>query len=476
MVHDPAQQQFGECMNAPMIWVFIPLLSGILLWFLRDFQFAAKLIAIFISASLFVLSLLLPIDTVIQAGPFTFQIASEMTVLGRSLIIEQVDLPLLTLLYGLSIFWLFGAFFLRISAHFPSISLFILGLMIAAVSVEPFLYSAIIIEMIVLVTIPLFLRSGVLIGKGLMRFLQFQTLAMPFLLYAGWTILAVEANRANVQMMQQTIIALGLGFALYLAVFPFYSWIPLLTAEAEPYVAGYFLLFYPITTIHLGMKFLNTYSWLRESTMLLDVMRGAGLVLILSSGILAINQQETRKLFGYLVLLENGFALLALSLASQWGYQVYFASIIPRAILYALWSYATTKLYSPLLAYTRYADRKGVYFVVLFLTMLISIGLPLFVSAPFRVQIISSIQARPMQIHLLLLGLVGYGIGVFRSLYNFATDEIEAFQAIKIRHILNIESLMLFGGVFGTFAMGVFPHIFEPASLLLIQIYDKLIA
>jgi NADH-quinone oxidoreductase subunit N len=463
-------------MNAPIIWVFFPLISGVLLWFLREHPLISKITGIAISSVLFVLSLLLPIDSVIQAGPLTFQISSEMNVLGRSLIIEQVDLPLLTLLYGLSIFWFFGTFFMRISPHFPAVSLFILGLMIAAVSVEPFLYAALIIEMIVLTTIPLFIRPGVPVGKGLMRFLQYQTLAMPFLLYAGWTILAVEANRADVQMIQQTIIALGLGFALYLAVFPFYSWIPLLTAEAEPYVAGYFLLFYPITTIHLGMKFLNTYSWLRDSAMLLDVMRGAGLVLILSSGILSIYQQDSRKLFGYLVLLENGFSLLALSLSSQWGYQVYFATIIPRALLYALWSYATTKLYTPSTLKSRQGSRRGLYFLVLFLTMLISIGLPLFSSAPFRIQILHLLQATPLQIELILLGLIGYGVGVFRSLYEFATNEIKAFQGIKLRDLLNVEAAVLFLGIIGSFAIGIFPQIFQSATLLLIQIYDKLIA
>ncbi|MBI9050091.1 MAG: hypothetical protein JEZ00_11770 [Anaerolineaceae bacterium] len=463
-------------MNAPIIWVFIPLLAGILIWFLREYQLIAKITSISISSLLFVLSLVLSIDSVIQVGTFTFQIASEMNVLGRSLIILPVDLPLLTLLYGLSIFWFFGMLFQRISPHFPAVSLIIIGLMIAAISVEPFLYAALIIEMIVLVTIPLFIREGVPVGKGLIRFLQFQTLAMPFVLYAGWTILGVEANRANVQMIQQTFIALGLGFALWLAVFPFYSWIPLLTAEAEPYVAGYFLLFYPITTIHLGMKFLNTYSWLRESAMLLDVIRGAGILLIISSGILSVYQKDTRKLFGYLVLLENGFSLLAISLDTQLGYQIYFASIIPRVVIYALWTYATTKLYSLESMSVEQHGRRGIYFLVLFLTMLISIGLPMFASAPYRVQIIDHLQAQPVQINLIVLGLFGYGVGVFRSLYGFATSEIDAFQKIKPRDILRVETFVLAVGLLGTFVLGFFPQVFESATLLLIQIYDKLIA
>jgi NADH-quinone oxidoreductase subunit N len=462
-------------MNAPLIWVFLPIFSGIIIWLLRERESAAKIAGIGVSGFLFILTFLVPLDTLINVGVLTFQIPSEMSILGRNLVITSVDLPFISLIFGFAIFWFIGSLFLKINHHFPAISLVILGLMIAAISVEPFLYAALIIELVVLVTIPLFVQPGMPVGKGVIRFLQFQTLAMPFILYAGWTILGVEANRSNEVMIQQTIIALGLGFALWLAVFPFYSWIPLLTTECEPYTVGFFLLFYPITTLHLGLKFLNTYSWLRESIMLQDVIQGAGIVLILTSGILCLYQRDIRKLFGYLVIMENGFSLLAISLNTQLGYQLYFASMFPRLLIYALWTYSTTKLASQNM-YPTISAQNGIYQIILFFTLLASIGLPLLGNGALRVQIITHFTGQTGQIGFIIFGILGYGLGILRTLSELIETQLEFIRKIEIRNYFRFESLLLFAGLLAILVIGLLPNLFAPASNLLIQIYDKLIA
>ncbi len=463
-------------MNAPLIWVFLPIFSGVIIWLLRERESAAKIAGIVVSSFLFILTLLIPLDTLMSVGVLTFQIPSEMSILGRSLIITSVDLPFISLIFGFAIFWFIGSLFLKINHHFPAISLVILGLMIAAISVEPFLYAALIIELVVLVTIPLFIQPDMPVGKGVIRFLQFQTLAMPFILYAGWTILGVEANRSNQVMIQQTIIALGLGFALWLAVFPFYSWIPLLTTECEPYTVGFFLLFYPMTTLHLGLKFLNTYSWLRESIMLQDVIQGAGIVLILTSGVLCLYQRDMRKLFGYLVIMENGFSLLAISLNTQLGYQLYFASMFPRLVIYALWTYTTTKIVSQSAKMTSNPGQDGLYQVALFFTLLASIGLPLMGNGPLRVQVITLFSGQTAQMLFIFLGILGYGLGILRTLNELISTQVSVIRNLQANNFIRFESILLFVGLLAIVIIGLFPNLFAPASNLLIQIYDKLIA
>ncbi len=463
-------------MSAPIIWVFLPIFSGVLIWLLRERETAAKAAGIGVSVFLFLLTFLVPLDTLINVGVLTFQIPSEMSILGRSLRISSVDLPFLSLIFGFAIFWFIGSLFLKINHHFPAISLIILGLMIAAISVDPFLYAALIIELVVLVTIPLFIQPGKPIGKGVIRFLQFQTLAMPFILYAGWTILGVEANRSNELMIQQTIIALGLGFALWLAVFPFYSWIPLLTTESEPYTVGFFLLFYPMTTLHLGLNFLNTYSWLRESILLQDVIQGAGIVLILTSGILSLFQRDIRRLFGYLVAMENGFSLLAISLNSQLGFQIYFAAMFPRLIIYALWAYTATKISEQNKTPSAGFGQQGLYQLFLFLTLLASIGLPLIGSGPLRVQVITHLSGQSAQMRFIFLGILGYGFGILRTVNELIASYIGSIRNIKLSFFFRVESVLLITGLLTILLFGLFPNIFAPASNILIQIYDKLIA
>ena len=95
-----------------------------------------------------------------------------------------------------------------------------IALLVAALAVEPFLFSALLIEMAVLVSVPLLSPPGHPVGKGVLRYLIFQTLAMPFILFAGWVFGGVEINPADTQLLVQSVVLMGFGFAFWLAVFP----------------------------------------------------------------------------------------------------------------------------------------------------------------------------------------------------------------------------------------------------------------
>ena len=72
----------------------------------------------------------------------------------------------------------------------------ITGLMVASIAVEPFLYAALFIQMAILLAIPLMTSIYEAPSKGITRFLVYQTLAMPFILVAGW-LLGGETSRVT---------------------------------------------------------------------------------------------------------------------------------------------------------------------------------------------------------------------------------------------------------------------------------------
>ena len=142
--------------------------------------------------------------------------------------------------------WFFGAEAANAANRLVPIGFMITALMVASIAVEPFLYAALFIQMAILLAIPLMTSIYEAPSKGITRFLVYQTLAMPFILLAGWLLGGVEASPGDLALATQSASMLGLGFAFLLAIFPLYTWIPMLAEEVSPYI----LAFHPVDPSH----------------------------------------------------------------------------------------------------------------------------------------------------------------------------------------------------------------------------------
>ena len=330
-------------MSAPFLWIFLPLiLAGILL--LLHNQKLIALIACIFTLLLTLAAWLLPIDTAITIGNWSFKLASSFEILGRHLVLGSADLSLLALIYGSAIVWFAVAPALKTSRRLIPLGLAITALLVAALAVEPFLYAALLIEMAVLLSVPLLSAPGQRPGKGLIRFLIFQTLGMPFILFSGWLLAGIEANPGDLGLVQQAAILIGLGFAFVLAVFPFYSWIPLLTEEALPYTVGFILWMFPTVTLFFGLGFLDHYTWLRDAPALGSVLTSVGVLMIVSGGILAAFQKHLGRIMGYAVIMETGSSILALSLEGTVGLKIFLMFFVPRTLSLVVWALALSIL------------------------------------------------------------------------------------------------------------------------------------
>jgi len=180
-------------MNAPTIWIIAPIAFAMLLLFITN-QRVLSILGGSFAVSLALIAQFAPIEEAMRIGAFSLKIDSSLNVLGRVLLIPPAEGSLLALIYGAAALWFFGAQASKTAPRIVPFGLMITGLMVASIAVEPFLFAALFIEMAILLAIPLLTSIYVPPGRGVVRFLIYQTLAMPFILLAGWLLAGVEAS------------------------------------------------------------------------------------------------------------------------------------------------------------------------------------------------------------------------------------------------------------------------------------------
>ena len=447
-------------MNAPTLWIVFPIALGVILLFLNN-QRLLSVLGGSIAVILAVTAQFIPIEVALRVGSFSFRIESTLTILGRSLVIPPTEGSLLALIYGAAALWFYGAEASKTATRLVPLGFMIIALMVASLAVEPFLYAALFIEMAILLAIPMLTSIYHPPGKGIVRFLIYQTLAMPFILLAGWLLAGVEASPGDLGLTVQSAAMLGMGFAFLLAIFPLYSWIPLLIEENSPYLVGFLLWILPTITIIFGAGFLDRYSWLRSSPQLILALRYVGLLMVVSGGIFAAFQRHLGRIMAYGSIVETGFSLLALSLDSRLGIPILFLLIPARALGLAVWSLSLTVIKANVET-MRFGASRGVLRVTplagagMIVATLSTGAFPLLAGFPSRLALWEGLSRDSMSAALwMAVGIIGLLTSAFRSLAVISmADEYTAWQ----RHESPTQMTMLGLGMLALFIVGLFPQ------------------
>lgn len=463
-------------MSAPVIWIVVPMISAAIIWIFRRNLKLSTALGTAVCVILAIFALVLPIGDVIEIGALKIEIQSMLIVFGRRFILTAADNNLLAFIYAASAFWFAGTWVLRVHHSFISIGLAVIALLLAALSVEPFLFSALLFELAVLVSIPIFVKPGSQVGQGTLRFLIFQSLGMPFILLAGWFLGGTGASLSDPLYLNQAIILLGLGFAFWLAVFPFYSWIPLLTEEVNPYVSGFILAMFPAMILFILLDFINGIIWIRDSALFFTALQVSGVVMIFTGGLWSAFQKNASRLFGYAVIIETGFSLLAISLNNANGLSYTTMILMPRIISLAVWALAMAIISSGGVGMD-YAALEGMFHrsKVSVITMLLSIfslaGLPLLASFSLRYSLLQGmVQENPGIMIWIVLGISGFLFGAFRlTSTTLRKTKLPGFSEPQRTTIF-----LLVTGIFLLFVIGLAPRASMSGMLNILMAYPNL--
>jgi NADH-quinone oxidoreductase subunit N len=447
-------------MNAPTLWIIVPIFLGFILLFITN-QRILSIVGGFMAVALALIALLIPIEVAMTIGSYSIKIDSSLIVLGRVLLIQPAEGSLLALIYGAAALWFFGAEASKRATRIVPLGFMIIALMVASIAVEPFLYAALFIEMAILLAIPMLTSLYRPPGRGVVRFLIYQTLAMPFILLAGWLLAGVESSPGDLALAAQSGAMLGLGFAFLLAIFPLYNWIPLLLEEISPYTVGFLLWILPTMTIMFGAGFLDRYSWLRSSPELILALRYVGLLMVVTGGVFAAFQRHLGRIMAYGSIAETGFSLLALSLDLRLGIPILFLLIPARALGLAVWSLSLAIIREHVET-MRFGAARGVLRIVplagagMIVATLSAGAFPLLAGFPARLALWESLSSVSLSSALwMTIGIVGLLTSAFRSLAVISMADQDTGWSPRENPT---QMTMLGLGMIGLFILGLFPQ------------------
>ncbi len=403
-------------MSSPILWIFLPGLLGVGFLFYRPKDRFPLVVAAAVCLFLTWVAWQIPIDVVLNIGPFSFEIFPSLSFFGRSFTLTNAERPLLSFIYLFETLWLLGAAIAKPARLFISISLICVSLFVAALSVEPFLYAALLIALAVFVLVPLLSPAGKPVAPGVMRFLIFQIFAVPFILFTGWILTGVEASPGDLNLILRSGLLLLLGFTFLLGLFPFHSWIPMLARDSHPYVVGFLLFFLPTISTIFALGFFDRYVWLRDSQFVYQILTLIGSLSILLSGIWALVERHLGRVLGYAAMMGIGFSLLGIGLSGGQGVQIFFALLLPQAL--GLWmlsaSLGSLQNKDPELSLEGVAvafTSSPLSVVGLLLSLFSLAGIPLLASFPPRIALFTNLAAQaPWAAMLALAGSLAFAM------------------------------------------------------------------
>lgn len=463
-------------MSAPALWIGIPLVAGVLILLMLRERYSAY-IGGGLAAFLSLVALFIPIDTAMLIGTVSVKIAPAVELFGRSFEFSPADGPLIAVIYGLAALWFFGTEASGTAHRFVSLGLMIIALLTASIAVEPFLYAALLLVMAAMLVVPLLVPLFQRPGMGVVRFIIYQALAMPFILFSGWMLAGVEASPGDLSTTVQAGVMLLMGFAFLFAIFPLYNWIPQLMEEASPYATGFLLWVLPTFTVIFALGFLDRYTWLRNTSQITNAILYSGVIMTATAGIFGALQRHLGRILGYAAIAETGLLLLTLGLQSPNIASIAFLILIPRGLEFSVWALALSIIKKK--AYLlKFSDVQGLarQYPLAVSAMVIAhlsvAGFPLLAGFPARLALWQELSLQSLAASFwVFLGLAGLLVAAIRTLAAFVMAEDDVKWQVNESWV---QAAMLGLGILGLFVLGMFPQVLQPFLISLPNVFEHL--
>lgn len=328
-------------MPVPIVFIVLPWLTALALPALARWRWASLGTGAGVAAVLAGLTLVLPFDFS-RAAPGFWQ--ESFIFLGRAFRAEPADQFMLTLLFAPATLVFVAVPFVGATRPFMPAAYAVLGLLAASLFVQPFVFAALFIALAAALLAVILVDEAQPNPRGSVRLLTLLTLAVPFVLLTGWLVDTLEVNPNDPTFIQAATLTLMVGFAVWLGVAPFHSWVPLTAETAPPLVTVFVINSLQPVLVALLLAFVAEYAWLRQNPLLYTGLTAGGAATALVGGAFLLGQSNLSRAMSYALLVDIGAMLLALGLNSQAGIQAALGMLVTRSLSLAVWGLGASLL------------------------------------------------------------------------------------------------------------------------------------
>ncbi|MCG3210622.1 MAG: NAD(P)H-quinone oxidoreductase subunit 2, chloroplastic [Anaerolineae bacterium] len=275
-----------------------------------------------------------------------------LNLLGRTIELDSLSKVMLALLFGSTALLFVILIFLTAAQptqrraltylrqtgqqgrFFYPAALIILGLFVAASMSRHLGITAILIELAAILMVFVIQTERLESTRASLRFIILVSLAAPLFLLAARDIDDYQLSGTIVtpENLEQIALFVGLGFAIWLAVIPFHSWMTNTAAESVPVTAAFVLIAFPIVAVSTLMHLLADLPWLVDSQYLVGAIIIAGVTTAFAGGVLAAIQRGFSEMLGYAALFNMGCIITVLGLGGPAAVVTVLVGLTVRAL------------------------------------------------------------------------------------------------------------------------------------------------
>ncbi len=328
-------------MNAPvLIFGATAVLSGVSL-ILRRRHWHAFMVAAAGSLVVGMFALYAPIDSPQTVLGFPIKLERAWQILGRAIILTERNRAPVAFLYLTGALFFACGWVARPGRSFAPIGLLTLGLLAGSLTIEPFLYAAIFLELAAMASILVLNPPGSRGQPGALQLLVLYTLAMMGILFTGWLLENVGVTSVTPDLARRVMTLLALGFSILMFVPPFQFWLGSAAARTNPYSLSFVALILQSSGLFFLLRFLDSFEWLRTEPSVFGAASVLGLLMVGLGAIACVAQADYSRMSAYALIADFGVTLLAVGSNQAIAIEIVLALASVRAVSLAVWGLGT---------------------------------------------------------------------------------------------------------------------------------------